>query len=76
VSDDCPKCPAAKELVRDLTGANIEYYDVKDLDGRTEAVFYDVFCTPSLLVTDDAGVEMHAWRCDVPSRKDLRTLLI
>ncbi len=72
VQDDCPKCPAAKELVQGLP--EVEYYNIGQADGLAEAAYYDVFCTPSLLVVDDAGMEMQAWRCNVPSRKDLREL--
>ncbi len=72
VQDNCNKCPAAKELVQDLP--KVEYWDIGQADGLAEAAFYNVFCTPSLLVVDDAGMEMQAWRCDVPSRKDLREI--
>ncbi|MHB8781418.1 MAG: thioredoxin domain-containing protein [Candidatus Geothermincolia bacterium] len=71
VSENCKDCTAAKELVKEMP--QVEYFDVQDPDGEIEALFYEVFCTPSLLVTDDQGVEVQGWRCAVPSRRDLNS---
>ncbi|MBD3189442.1 MAG: thioredoxin family protein [Candidatus Heimdallarchaeota archaeon] len=66
---DCPNCPAAKKIAEQLEseGAPVEWYDLDEELGLTEAVFYDVLSTPSLIITDKEGVELKAWRGEVPS---------
>jgi glutaredoxin len=70
VKRDCPKCPAAKEVVKEFPGA-VEIYDIDQVEGLAEAAYYSVQCTPSILVVDDAGVELRAWRCEVPSPREI-----
>jgi hypothetical protein len=65
VKQDCQKCPAAKELASRFQ--DTELFDVEQVDGLAEAAFYSVLCTPSIIVVDERGSEIHAWRCSVPS---------
>lgn len=67
--DGCPNCPTAKRIAKQLEaeGAPVEWYDLDEEMGLTEAVFYDVLSTPSLIITDQEGVELKAWRGEVPS---------
>lgn len=69
VKENCQKCPAAKEVANDFPES--EVYDVGQPDGLAEAAYYSVLCTPSIVVVDEQGSEVHAWRCSVPSSKDI-----
>lgn len=69
VKQDCQKCPAAKEVASCFPATEI--YDVEQADGLAEAAYYSVLCTPSIVVVDDSGSEVFAWRCTVPSTTDI-----
>ncbi len=72
--DDCPKCPEAKAL---LDGApNVELYNLNDLDGLSEGAFYGIMATPSIVVCDDGGKEIKAFRGEVPSRSQMAEWII
>lgn len=72
VKRDCPRCPAAKHAVQDLS--NVEVYDLDDVDGLAEAAFFGVLSTPTVLVMDADGAEVAAWRGVAPERARLREL--
>jgi len=65
----CPRCPEAKAVTAELK--NVELYDIEEVDGLTEAAFYGVLSTPSIIVVDDDGKEVVSWRGEVPSRDEL-----
>ena len=69
VKQDCQKCPAAKEVATRFPAT--EVYDVEQADGLAEAAYYSVLCTPSIVVVDESGSEVFAWRCTVPTPKDV-----
>jgi hypothetical protein len=69
VKQDCQKCPAAKEVAGRFP--ETEIFDVEQAEGLAEAAFYSVLCTPSIIVVDEGGSEVFAWRCSVPTSKDL-----
>ncbi len=69
VKQDCQKCPAAKELAGRFP--QTEVYDIEEVEGLAEAAYYSVLCTPSIVVVDEHGMELHAWRCTVPSAKEI-----
>jgi glutaredoxin len=73
VKKDCPKCPAAKEVASRFP--HVEIYDVEQADGLAEAAYYNVWCTPSLIIVDDDGSEVHGWRCYVPSPGEIESRL-
>ncbi len=68
IKTDCPNCPAAKEVGKQLEskGANIEWFDLDNEDGLSEAAYFDVLSTPSLIVIDEDDNEVKAWRGDMP----------
>ena len=72
---DCPKCPAAKELVKQLRVAcyelKIEEYDISTVEGLAEASFYSVMSTPSIILCDGRGKEKRGWRGEVPPAKEV-----
>jgi len=70
VRQDCPRCPAAKKSVEGLE--SVEVYDVDGLEGLTEASFYGVLSTPSVIVVDADGHEVAGWRGEAPERVRLR----
>lgn len=70
----CPKCPAAKELVGSV-GKPVEYYNIEEVDGLTEATYYGIASTPSIVVLDDNDNEQIAWRGTVPSKEELENWL-
>ena len=69
VKQDCPNCPAAKNMADEFP--ETEVYDIEQAEGLAEAAFYSVLCTPSIIIVDDQGREVRAWRCTVPTSKDI-----
>jgi hypothetical protein len=69
VKQDCQKCPAAKDVAGRFP--ETEIYDIEQAEGLAEAAFYSVLCTPSIIVVDEDGNEVFAWRCSVPSPKEI-----
>jgi len=71
--DDCPHCPAAKELGKQLEAEGIEvrYYNVKTLEGLTEASFYSVLSTPGIIIINDEEEEVVGWRGTTPSKEEM-----
>jgi len=72
---DCPKCPAAKKVFAEVKSQKLkvktEEFDVSTVDGLAEASFYAVMSTPSLILTDDKGLEVKSWRGEVPSLREV-----
>ena len=73
VKDDCPRCPAAKHACEGIE--SVEVFDVGSIDGLAEASYHSVLATPTILVLDDTGSEIAAWRGDAPTRSALHTLV-
>lgn len=69
----CPTCPQAKALGAELeaAGKKVGYYNIKEPDGLTEGVMYDVMSTPSVIVADDSGEEVASFRTEVPNIEDV-----
>ncbi|MFQ5406023.1 MAG: thioredoxin family protein [Candidatus Micrarchaeia archaeon] len=74
--EECPNCPQAKNLGKTLEeeGAKVEYHNVKEVDGLSEAVFHDVMSTPSFVVTDGQN-QLALWRSTTPSFEDVKKYL-
>lgn len=70
---NCPRCPMAKELGKELEKEGIEviYYDVNTLEGLTEASFYSIASTPGIIVVDSNDEEIAGWRGDTPSKEEV-----
>jgi glutaredoxin len=71
---ECPNCPAAKEIGKQLEtkGAKIEWFDLDEEEGLSEAVYFDVLSTPALIITDDDESEIKAWRGEVPGINEIQ----
>ncbi|PLW80358.1 hypothetical protein C0585_03000 [Candidatus Woesearchaeota archaeon] len=78
VQDQCPNCPPAKEIGAKLEaeGQKVEYHNIKEPEGLTEGVMFDVMATPSIIVTDDSGKkEIKSFRSNVPTFEEVKELL-
>jgi len=73
---ECPKCPQAKELGEKLKkeGLEVELHNVKEVDGLSESLFYDVLSTPSIIIIDN-GEKKAAWYGEIPEIKDIKDFL-
>jgi len=69
VKEECPRCPAAKELGARLTAAGrpVNYYDVDTAAGLAEASFFGVMATPTIVIVDEDEEVAAVWRSEVPS---------
>jgi glutaredoxin len=75
--NECPHCPKTKELGEKLekNGVKVEYFDIKSIDGLTEAAYFSVMSTPSLIITDEKNNEIFGWRGQTPDIKDIEAHL-
>ena len=64
VKEDCPNCPAAKEVANQFPFSRL--FDLDEADGLAEAAFHSVLCTPSMVLVDDQDMVIQSWRCHVP----------
>jgi thiol-disulfide isomerase/thioredoxin len=73
---ECPKCPKAKELGEKLKkeGHDVEFHNIKDVDGLSESLFYDILSTPSIVVVEN-GEKKIAWHGEIPEYKDIKDAL-
>ena len=73
----CPNCPPAKRVGKALAaeGYPVEYHDVRDIIGLTQAIKFDVKATPSIVVADDQDRELSSWRAIVPTLDEVKSSL-
>ena len=73
---ECPKCPKAKELGETLKseGHKVEFHNVKEVDGLSESLFYDVLSTPSVVVVENEEKKA-AWYGEVPDIEKIKDVL-
>ncbi|MFH0886922.1 MAG: thioredoxin family protein [bacterium] len=73
----CPTCPPAKRLGAELAaeGHNVEYHDIKDVEGLTQAIRYDIKATPSIVIADQKNNEIISFRSTVPTLEEIRSYL-
>jgi len=68
---NCPKCPAAKALAKEL---NVKTYNLDDADGLAEGTLYEVMSTPAVIVTDN-NKEVMSWRGKTPLKDEVKKYL-
>ena len=56
-------------------GQSIEYYDFDAAESHQLAEIFEIFKTPSFVVTQDDGREVYVWRGEIPSTSDLTNFL-
>jgi len=71
--ENCPGCVPVKEIAEELQkrGIIVQHIDVDSVDGRAEAMFYDVMGTPSTVIVDQDGNELVSWRSKVPDKQTI-----
>ena len=74
--DTCPNCPPAKSLGKKLEGegVKVEYHNVREPGGLSEATYYDVMATPSVVIAD-GDREIAAWRNGAPAYEEVKKFL-
>lgn len=74
--DNCPNCGPAKDIVKQFKDKiDINYLNINDIDGMSEAAFHAVMSTPSILIVDDDEKELKSWRAEVPTYNDITEIL-
>jgi glutaredoxin len=70
----CPKCPAAKEIGKELIkeGVPVLNYDLDTIDGLAEASFYSIRSTPSIIIEDEEEREVISWRGVIPTLQEVK----
>ena len=70
----CPNCPPAKRVGEALAaeGYPVEYHDVKDIGGLTQAIKFAIKATPSIVIADQADKEIKSWRAIIPSLDEVK----
>ena len=73
----CAKCPAAKELGKEFEaeGVGVNYLNISEPEGLSEAAMHGIMGTPSLVVVDDSGSEVASWKSEVPEKDDVAKAL-
>jgi glutaredoxin len=58
IQPNCPNCPSAKKLGQELLkqGADVEFYDIKTIEGLTESLMHNILSTPSLIILKNSEV--------------------
>jgi len=70
---NCPNCIDAKNLEKQLEEKIlIQYHNIESVDGLAEACLYNVFSTPSVVIVDNSGNEIKAWRGKVPCLEEIK----
>ena len=71
--EQCPNCPTAKELGKELEKKNIdvELKNIKGADGLADAVFYNVMATPSVVICDESGESVKEWLAEIPKIEEV-----
>lgn len=72
---DSPEMRDARELaarIKEALDIEAEELDVEEREGKEVAEVYDVYATPSFLVTTDDGVVINSWIGKVPAEFELK----
>lgn len=72
----CPACPPAKELGKKLEeeGKVVRYFNVKEVEGLTEAAMHGLMSTPSIVIIKK-GKEIKSWTGKLPAWKEILEVL-
>ncbi|RJO61402.1 hypothetical protein C4544_02695 [candidate division WS5 bacterium] len=75
IRGDAPEMRDARDLAERVKGAldvEVEELDVEEREGKDVAEVYDIYATPSFLVTTDDGVVIHQWIGKIPAEFELK----
>lgn len=72
--EDCPRCPAAKDVIHQLTSSGYLTvgHNLETTEGLAEAAFYSVLSTPTIILVDSQGNTIAEWRGQVPTLEEAR----
>ena len=72
-SNNCPRCPAAKNLAARLAhrGVPVASCDVGTAEGLAEAALHRVLATPAILIIEEGETVIAAWRGVVPDENEV-----
>ncbi|MBI4744873.1 MAG: thioredoxin family protein [Actinobacteria bacterium] len=66
--ENCSRCPSAKNLLQNYS--NVDYCNTGEVDGLSEAAYYGVMSTPSILLIEGEEV-IRSWTGEAPTRQEL-----
>ena len=72
---DDPEVREAKDLanrIKDDYGVHVEFLDTENRNGKEVAEVYDIYTTPSFLITTDEGVVLDSWIGKIPAEFELK----
>ena len=75
---DDPEVREAKDLANKMKedyGVHVEFLDIEERNGKEVAEVYDVYTTPSFLLTTDEGVVLNSWIGKIPAEFELKSVV-
>lgn len=77
IKNECPRCPAAKELGNKLEKLRfyVQYCDLETVEGLAEAAMNQVMTTPTFIVEDESENIIQCWRGAVPNEHEIINVL-
>ncbi len=75
---NCPRCVALKDIAQELMkeGLKVVNYDLDTVEGLSEAAYYSILSTPSIVIEDESENEIASWRGVLPSIQELKEVLL
>ena len=71
----CPRCKDARKLIGWHRGVTVTRYDVSTAEGLSEAAFYGMVSTPSIVIAEEGVVKAKFAADNLPTREELKGLL-
>ena len=71
----CPRCKEARRLVGWHRGVTVTRHNTETAEGLSEAAFYAVLSTPSIIITEDGVVKAKFTSDTLPTRERIKELL-
>ncbi len=72
----CPKCKQARKLIGWHRGVKVTRHNVEKADGLSEAAWYGVSRTPSIVIADEEGKVIAKFVDNIlPTRERIKELL-
>ncbi len=75
IHGDGPEMREAKDIVerlKETSDIEAEILDAEDREGKEVAKVYDIYTTPSFLLTTDEGVILNSWIGRLPAEFELK----
>lgn len=71
----CPRCKDARKLIGWHRGIKVTRYDVSTAEGLSEAAFYGMVSTPSIVIAEEGIVKAKFDADNLPTRERIKGLL-